>query len=236
MYVLAAQRHLPLQRGLPFPAQYGHMLVAQVTLLLRFLATPAGAAAVSATLAIPQADRAAIIGLPGLVDATQARRACAPSARHCLCQSITGCHQGSEYVVGWLGLGAQQLEPWPGAEDVTNPSTLALTCVAPAARRPAWRRWRRAWSACGCLRRRWPPPRPWSAASCPTAPGARGWPGPSPARLRCAPPLRCPCHLIEHVCCWRACSAAVGECLSLVKKACDCVEHTYDGYVHALCC
>ena len=49
-------------------------LNAQVTLLLQFLATPAGAAAVNATLAIPQADRAAIIGLPGLVDATQARR------------------------------------------------------------------------------------------------------------------------------------------------------------------
>ncbi|KAK9846274.1 hypothetical protein WJX81_000669 [Elliptochloris bilobata] len=44
----------------------------EVTLLLRFLATPAGAAAVNATAAIPQADRAAIISLPGLVDATQA--------------------------------------------------------------------------------------------------------------------------------------------------------------------
>ena len=53
----------------------------QVTLLLQFLATSAGAAAVNATLAIPQADRAAIIGLPGLVDATQARRT---SASCCL--------------------------------------------------------------------------------------------------------------------------------------------------------
>ena len=58
------------------PAQGRHVFVVQVMLLLQFLATPAGAAAVNATLAIPQADRAAIIGLPGLVDATQARRTC----------------------------------------------------------------------------------------------------------------------------------------------------------------
>ena len=41
-------------------------------LLLRVLATPAGAAAVNATITIPPADRAAIIALPGLIDATEA--------------------------------------------------------------------------------------------------------------------------------------------------------------------
>ncbi len=51
---------------------------AQVQLLLRFLGTPAGAVAVNATITIPTADRAAIIGLPGLVDATEVRSCCKP--------------------------------------------------------------------------------------------------------------------------------------------------------------
>jgi len=49
-----------------------------VQLLLRFLGTPAGAVAVNATTTIPTADRAAIVGLPGLVDATEVRSCCTP--------------------------------------------------------------------------------------------------------------------------------------------------------------
>ena len=68
----------------------------QVTLLLQFLATPAGAAAVNATLAIPEADRAAIIALPGLVDATQARRTGRPFLSHSVYWSSGG-HAGAQH-------------------------------------------------------------------------------------------------------------------------------------------